>query len=89
MGTFKSKTNSTNSSRWSNEEYAKLIDKAEVETDNHQRNLFLKEAEEMILHEMPSVPVFDYNSRYLKNERVENIYVSHLGNVDFKWTRLV
>jgi oligopeptide transport system substrate-binding protein len=86
LSLFKSKTNSMNSSRWSNEKYTKLIDTAEVEIDNNQRKSLLKDAEEMILHEMPIVPVFDYNSRYLKNEHVDNIYVSHLGNVDFKWT---
>jgi oligopeptide transport system substrate-binding protein len=85
LGVFKSKNNSMNSSHWSNEEYTQLIDKAEAEIDSHQRELLLKKAEGMILHEVPCVPVFDYNSRYLKNENVDNIYVSHLGNVDFKW----
>ncbi len=85
LGIFKSKTRPMNSSRWSSEEYAKLLDGAELEMDASLRQDFLKRAEEMILHEMPIVPVFDYNSRYLKNTAVGNIYVSHLGNVDFKW----
>ena len=86
LGIFRSKTSSMNSSRWSGEEYARLLDKADLEMDTTTRNSLLKTAEEMLLHEMPVVPVFDYNSRYLKNEHVDNIYVSHLGNVDFKWT---
>jgi oligopeptide transport system substrate-binding protein len=82
---FKSKTNSMNSSHWSSEEYTQLIDMIEAETDTNQRNSLLKQAEEIVMHEMPVLPLYDYNSRYLKSEHLNNVYVSHLGNVDFKW----
>jgi len=81
------KTSSVNTCNWSNGEFTQLIDAAKEEQESYRRNFFLKKAEELILQEMPIVPLFDYNSLYLKNDSIENVYISHLGNVDFKWAR--
>jgi len=81
------KTSSMNLCHWSNKQFVQLIEATKAEQEPHRRNFFLKKAEELILQEMPIIPLFNYNSLYLKNESIENIYISHLGNVDFKWAR--
>lgn len=86
---LQSSSNSMNSSNWSSEEYARLLDSAEAEGEKRQRTLLLQKAEELVMEQMPIIPIFDYTSRYLKSNHIENVYVTHLGNVDFKWTTFV
>jgi len=81
------KTSSMNLCNWSNKEFIGLVESAKAEQEKHRRNFFLRKAEEVIMHEMPIIPVFDFSARYLKNGSLENVYISHLGNVDFKWAR--
>lgn len=83
---LKNQSNSINSSKWTSEAFSHLVDRAELSTDKDQRCSLLREAEKLVMREMPIIPIFDYSSRYLKNDAVQNIYVSHVGNVDFKWT---
>lgn len=75
-----------NASQWENAEFASLVHRASIEEKKEERNIFLKRAETILLQELPIIPLFEYNSRYLKSEEVDHIYVSHMGSVDFKWT---
>lgn len=72
-----------NASRWGNEAFSQLIERAEHSPT--RRKEFLQEAEEFVMQEMPIIPVFDYTARYLKNDTVGNVCVARLGNIDFRW----
>lgn len=82
---LKHPTTPMNSSRWVHPEFCALIERASIAEKKDERASILKDAENLILQEMPIIPLFDYSSRYLKNEAVNHIYVSHMGTVDFRW----
>jgi oligopeptide transport system substrate-binding protein len=81
---LKNRTCKINASRWSNNDFTSLIEQAE--TFPNQRNNYLRKAEQLVMQEMPIIPVFDYTLRYMKNESLSNVYVHRIGNVDFRWT---
>jgi oligopeptide transport system substrate-binding protein len=72
-----------NASRWGNETFTELVEKAEHMPA--QRKEFLEQAEMFVMEEMPIIPVFDYTARYLKNNSLENVCIARLGNIDFRW----
>jgi oligopeptide transport system substrate-binding protein len=74
-----------NATQWQNQTYTELLDSAEVCLDLKERKRLLREAEMLIMDEMPIIPVFYYTFKYMKKEHVNNIFLSHLGQIDFKW----
>jgi oligopeptide transport system substrate-binding protein len=85
LAIFKSASSTINASKWSDDRLVALLNRAEDTKEREERSFLLRETERIVMQEMPIIPIVDYNSRYLKNEALENIYVSYLGNVDFKW----
>ncbi|MFW5661139.1 MAG: peptide ABC transporter substrate-binding protein [Oceanicaulis sp.] len=59
-----------NYSRWSNVEYDQLIDAANRELDPEVRGRMLAEAEQMMLDEMPYIPIVYYVNKALVNPEV-------------------
>jgi oligopeptide transport system substrate-binding protein len=83
---LQSSTNSMNCSKWCHDEYTALLTQAEAAEEKSQRTRLLQKAEALVMQQMPILPIFDHTSRHLKSDHIDNVYVSHLGNVDFKWT---
>jgi len=81
---FKDKTHRYNSPSWHNENYCKLLELADQEVDLEIRREHLKQAERLILEEMPIIPLYVYSFKYLKSPKVQGVNLSHLGQVDFK-----
>src|SRR5690606_27508440 len=57
--------NGNNNTGWSNSEYDSILDRASREFDPRRRMELLAEAEEILLSEMPVIPLFFYTSPYL------------------------
>jgi oligopeptide transport system substrate-binding protein len=85
LRTFSDAGNHFNSSRFSSETIRELLDRAELEQNTHARNEYLREAELQLLDELPVIPIYECTCRYMKSDNVENLYISPLGNVEFKW----
>lgn len=88
FGVLKTPTTPMNGSKWKDATFTSLVEQAEKTTDKHQRRKLLKSAEQLIMREMPIIPVFDFNARYMKNDALNNIYVTPFGNIDFSWCSL-
>lgn len=88
FGILKDRTNPLNSSKWHSPEFVRLCRAAEQERAGKNRDSFLRQAEAIAMDEMPVVPVFEYKSCYMKSDDVDHVYVSHVGNVDFRWTTI-
>jgi oligopeptide transport system substrate-binding protein len=74
-----------NYSRWNDNEFKQLINQVnETDATNERLSLLLK-AEELLMQKMPIAPIFFYNMSYMKNNNVTGVYLSKLGNVDYKW----
>ncbi|MBS4456591.1 peptide ABC transporter substrate-binding protein [Tuanshanicoccus lijuaniae] len=84
LGMYDSADNGNNDTGWSNEEYAKLIKDAESETDAAKRTELLKQAEALIIDEMPVIPLYYYTNLSVKKDNIKNMGADGLGNVPLK-----
>ena len=60
-----------NHTGWSNAEYDALIKRASSETDNKKRFEYLYQAEEILIEELPILPLYYYVTSYLISPRVK------------------
>ena len=70
-----------NDSGYSKPEYDALIAAAKVETDPDKRKEQLREAEDILMDDMPILPIYYYTTVMGWNENVKGIQVSVLGTV--------
>ena len=85
---LKYKTDDMNMTQWQNNDYISLLNEAQVCLDSKNRKALLREAEKIVMEEMPIIPLFCYTFRYMKKAAIENIFLSHLGQIDFKWAQI-
>jgi oligopeptide transport system substrate-binding protein len=71
--------------QWEHDGYDELLDRATSCLDPKERKKILRDAESIVMEEMPIIPLFYYTFKYMKKEYVNNIFLSNLGQIDFKW----
>lgn len=76
---------SMNRTTWSNAEYDKLIADIKNETDENKRWEMLKQADTLLMDEMPVFPLYFYNSTSLEKPGVSGILRHPVGYVDLKY----
>jgi oligopeptide transport system substrate-binding protein len=81
---FKFKSSGTNA-QWENRDYIKLLDASASVSDQKERESLLARSEELLISEMPLIPIYHYTMLYVNNDDVKNAVLSPLGSVDFKW----
>ena len=81
---FQSEGNPNNQTFWHNAEYTSLLEKSSLESSEEGRLVLLSKAEKIFIEDMPVAPLFYSAFNYLKKPRVNHIYVSPLGYLDFK-----
>ncbi|MGO4938120.1 peptide ABC transporter substrate-binding protein [Fundicoccus sp. Sow4_H7] len=81
---YRTADDGNNDTGWGNDEYQALIDGARAETDADARIGILKEAEALIMGEMPVIPIYFYANNYVLNPNVQNMSPDALGNIDLK-----
>ena len=74
-----------NDSGFSNEKYDELIAAAKVETDAAKRLEILREAEDILMDEMPIFPIYYYTTVTAANDNVKDVHISTLGKISFKY----
>lgn len=84
LDVFKLKENGTNNTQWENPQYIKLLNQSSLADPFSERKELLKEAEKIIISEMPIIPLFYSSFNYVKNPKIKGIYFSELGYLDFK-----
>ena len=70
---------------FSNARYDELIAAAKVETDSAKRLEMLREAEDILMDEMPILPIYYYTTVTAANENVKGVRISTLGKISFKY----
>ena len=68
---FESDNLGFNYPRWENAEYDALMEKAETTTDLKERAEVLRQAEEILLRDLPIIPILYYSSRALVSDRLK------------------
>lgn len=82
---FKFKEGSTNNTNWEDPKYIDLLDRSAVCKDSSERKRILREAEGILMEQMPILPIFHFALNYLQREGVEDIILSPIGQIDFRW----
>jgi len=77
-----------NYSGWQCEEYNDTIREMVLTSDAKVRREYVKKAEKILMDEMPIIPIFFYNESFMKHDYVKGIFLSEIGNLDFKWATI-
>jgi len=75
-----------NMSKWSHPEVQRLLHEAQIETDDDIRKTLLYEIEEILVYEMPIIPLFETCYQFMKKKSLH--FVPNHILMDFKWARL-
>lgn len=84
LDNFKTIENGNNQAGWENEEYTALLDKAMFELDPAKRLDILKEAEALIISEMPVIPIYFYSNTFVKKENLKGMEYDGVGRLELK-----
>ena len=86
LDTFRNKSASINMSRWEDPTYQELLKKSDEEIDLNQRTEYLRQAETLLMEEMPIIPICFPKIYFLKNPQLKGVYVSPLKEIDFRYS---
>lgn len=87
LGLYREAAGARNETRWDNATYTQLLLASDQEGDSMARKALLKEAEKVLMEEMPIIPVYHPTYLYLSAPSVSGVYISPLGTLDLKWAR--
>lgn len=85
---FKFKAGGSNNTAWENPRYRELLDRAAETAEAGERQHLFQQCENILMQEMPIIPLFHYTMLYLSNEKVKGVVLSNLGSIDFKWASI-
>ncbi|MES2274354.1 MAG: peptide ABC transporter substrate-binding protein [Chlamydiota bacterium] len=84
---FKFKDASTNNTNWESIKYLDLLNRSGLCKDLEERKWLMREAEQILMEQMPIIPVFHFALNYLQSGALEEVAVSPLGQLDFRWAK--
>ncbi len=82
---FKYKNSSTNNTGWEHPEYIDLLNQSDEMIDPKLRKETLIKAENILLADVPIIPICHLSQNYLKNPDLKNVYLYRSGFIDFKY----
>ncbi|GAA4708176.1 peptide ABC transporter substrate-binding protein [Brevibacillus fulvus] len=82
---FRDKDGGNNHPNWENPQFKQLIDQSYHETDLDKRKDILKQAETILMDEMPLAPINFRGNPYVKNDKVKDFIIFPLGGAYFKY----
>lgn len=86
---LKDKQHVYNVARWENPLYRQLLDQATAIGEVAVRDELLKQAETILMDEMPVIPLYSEQYQYAVRKEVKGVFVQDLGHVDFKWIDVI
>jgi oligopeptide transport system substrate-binding protein len=82
---FKFKRGGSNNTFWENPRYIELLDQSAQIADPQQRLELLAQSEQILIDEMPMIPIFYYTMLYVNQPHLKDVVLSSMGQIDFKW----
>ena len=73
---------------WQNDEYDELLEEAFEESDLGARSEILFEAEEILMEEMPVMPLVRYQNAYVVNKDLKKLENNYYGTMLFANAKL-
>ncbi|CAI8754559.1 Oligopeptide-binding protein OppA [Brevibacillus sp. IT-7CA2] len=86
---FKEKDGGNNDTRWENPKYKELLNQSALELDPEKRKAILAQAEQILMDEMPIMPIYYYTQSWVKDDKVQDVIIDGLGAVDYKYADIV
>ncbi len=77
-----------NNAGWSNEKYDALLMAAGKEMDPAKRNALFQQAEEILINEVPMIPIYYYRNKALVHSAVKNWHHNPLDRHPYKYVYL-
>lgn len=84
LETYRYDTSDRNFSQWHNEKFSDYLAKAERCKNAEKRMGYLKKAEEILMNEMPVIPLYFYMGHYLHKPHLKNVHISEINEIDLK-----
>lgn len=85
---FKFKEGSTNNTGWESAKYIDLLNRSAICGDQDERRQILRQAEEILMDQMPIIPIFHFAMNFLQRDGIEGVALSPIGQIDFRWTTI-
>ncbi|BDG42369.1 peptide ABC transporter substrate-binding protein [Saccharococcus caldoxylosilyticus] len=82
---FRDKKGGNNDTNWENPKYKQLLIDSQKEKDPEKRKEMLKQAEAILMDEMPIAPIYFYTNTWVQKDNLKGVEMSGLGDVQFKW----
>ncbi len=82
---FKYQKGSSNNTLWENPQYIALLDQSAQASDAEQRVKLLAQSEQILIDEMPIIPIFYYTMLYVNQPYLKDVVLTPMGQIDFKW----
>lgn len=89
LDVFKYKDNGTNNTGWENPRYISYMNEAAKAKDEDSRKKALSKAEDVLLSDLPIIPLYQATFSYMKKPRVKDVYLSPLGYLDFRYASVL
>lgn len=77
-----------NDTNWGSDEFDSLLAQSATEADADKRLQLLKDAEQIMMDEMPVAPIYFYTFNWVNADYVKDVYIDGLGGVDLKWAHI-
>ncbi|MBY0122773.1 peptide ABC transporter substrate-binding protein [Bacillus sp. S/N-304-OC-R1] len=74
-----------NNTGWESKEFQDLLAKSALEGDREKRQQLLKDAEAVLMEDMPVAPIYFYTNNWIQDEKLKGVAISGLGDVQYKW----
>jgi len=87
LSIFKDKRVGTNNTNWEHPTFTLLLNQSDGCSALNERKDLLTRAEQILIDEMPIIPLYHSTTLYLKNDRLEDVVLSPTGLIDFKWAK--
>ena len=74
---------------WNNENFQALLEQARTDLDSVKRQALLKDAEEILMKDMPEIPIYFITNNWVQKGNLKDVAVTNRGDVQFKWAYLI
>ncbi len=74
-----------NFSKWENADFQKYMALAKKTVSDIKRREYLQISENILIEELPVIPIYNHNHLYLQKNTLKNLYPPKLAYADFKW----
>ncbi|MFT9818544.1 peptide ABC transporter substrate-binding protein [Lysinibacillus sp. NPDC056185] len=88
LETFDTAKNGNNQTGWENAQYKGLLNKAVAEVDEAKRMDYLKQAEAIIMKELPVAPIYYYTNLSVVKKNIENLDPNPTGDIHLKYVKM-